>query len=86
MVSSNFSGATNVVSLNVQPTHAVALTAGATVYPPFLLFIGGTGNVTVTTASGEAGVVFKNLPSGSTLPVLLTAVTAATATDLVLLC
>lgn len=71
--------------VNLQAEHAQAITAGATVYSPGTLFIGTTGNVTVTTAAGDAAVVFKNLPSGSILPVLVKAVTAATAADLVLL-
>ena len=73
------------VGINLQAEHAVAITAGATVHPASTLFVGTAGNVTVTTAGGEAGVVFKNLANGSILPVLVTAVTAATATDLVLL-
>lgn len=72
-------------SVNLQAERATAISAGATVYTPSTLFIGTTGNVTVTTSAGDTGVVFKNLASGSILPVLITAVTAATATDLVLL-
>lgn len=71
--------------INFQAEKATAITAGATVYPASTLFVGTAGNVTVTTASGQTGVVFKNLASGSILPVLVTAVTAATAADLVLL-
>lgn len=71
--------------IKLQAEHAVAITAGATIYAPSTLFVGVGGDVTVTTVSGETGVVFKNLPSGSILPVLVIAVTAATATDLVLL-
>jgi hypothetical protein len=69
----------------LQASHATAITAGVTVYSPSTLFIGTAGNVTVTTAGGETGVVFKNLANGSILPVLVTAVTAATAADLILL-
>lgn len=72
-------------SLSLQPESAVAITAGVTVYDPATLFIGTAGNVTVTTSRGQAGVVFKNLPNGSILPVQIIAVTAATAADLVLL-
>lgn len=71
--------------INLQAESATAISAGATVYLPSTLFIGTAGNVTVTTAAGETGVVFKNLANGSILPVLVTAVTAATAADLVLL-
>ena len=71
--------------IKFQAEHALAISAGATVRAAATLYIGTGGNVTVTTAKGETGVVFVNLPSGSILPVLVTAVTAATATDLVLL-
>jgi hypothetical protein len=73
------------IKANLQPTKAEAITASATVYAPSIVFVGTGGNVTVTTADGDTGVVFKNLASGSTLPVLVTAVTAATAADLVLI-
>lgn len=81
---------TRTVTRNGQPfglqaESAIAITAGVTVYAPSTLFIGTAGNVTVTTAAGEAGVEFKNLANGSILPVLVTAVTAATASDLILL-
>ena len=72
-------------SINLQASSATAITAGVTTYPASTLFVGTAGNVTVTTANGEAGVVFKNLANGSILPVLVTAVTAATAADLILL-
>ena len=71
--------------VNLQAESAVAITAGATLYSPSTLFVGTAGNVTVTTAAGQTGVVFKNLANGYILPVLVTAVTAATAADLVLL-
>jgi hypothetical protein len=72
-------------AMNLQAESATAITAGATVYTPSTLFIGTAGNVTVTTSKGQTGVVFKNLANGSILPVLITSVTSATATDLVLL-
>ena len=75
----------NGKAINLQAQHATAISAGATVYTPSTLFIGTAGNVTVTTAAGDTGVVFKNLANGSILPVLVTAVTAATAADLILL-
>lgn len=70
--------------INLQFETAQAISAGATVYSPSLVYVGGTGSVTVTTAAGDAGVVFAGVPAGSVLPVLVTAVTAATATNLVL--
>ena len=71
--------------MDLQAEHATAITAGTTTYAPSTVFIGTGGNITVTTTGGETGVVFKNLANGSILPVLVTAVTAATAADLVLL-
>ena len=71
------------VRINLQAERAFAVVVGATVFNPSTLFIGTGGNVTVTTSDGQAGVVFKNLPDGSILPVLVTAVTAATAADIV---
>ena len=64
---------------------AVAISAGATTYQAAKLYVGWTGNVTVTTASGQTWVVFTGVPAGTVLPVLVTAVTAATATGLVLI-
>jgi hypothetical protein len=71
--------------VNLQAEHATAITPGATTYPASTLYVGTGGNITVTTAGGEAGVVFANINSGSILPVLIVAVTAATASNLVLL-
>ena len=68
--------------INLQAQSAIAVTAGATVFPASSLFIGTGGDVTVTTAKGETGVVFKNLPNAYILPVLVTSVTAASATDI----
>jgi len=63
----------------------VTTLSGGVEREPKTLFVGTGGNVTVTTAKKTAGVVFKNLANGSTLPVLILDVTAATATDLILL-
>ncbi len=73
------------LGINLQSEHATAITPGATVYKPSIVFVGGAGSVTVTTAGGESGVVFSGLAAGTILPVLVTAVTAATATGIVLL-
>jgi hypothetical protein len=75
------------LGINVFAESAVAITAGATVYAPSLVYVGTSsgGSVTVTTANGQTGVVFKNLIAGTVLPVLVISVTAATASDLVLL-
>jgi len=69
-------------AINLQAEHGVAVVVGVS-FIPSTLFIGVGGDITVTTAGGETGVVYKNLPSGSFFPILVTAVTAATATDIV---
>ena len=74
-----------VVKMSLQAQHATAISAGATVYPASTLFVGTGGNVTVNTVGGETGVQFTNLVSGSILPVLVIAVTSATASGLILL-
>lgn len=68
---------------NLQAKNAYVVTPGATEFAPSTLFIGTGGNVTVNTYGDQTGVVFKNLSNGSFLPVLVTAVTSATATDIV---
>jgi hypothetical protein len=79
----NKDGKSYLVGADLQATNAVAVTPGETVFPvPCTLYIGTAGDVTVTTADGNAGIVFKNLANGSILPVLVTAVTAASATDI----
>jgi len=72
-------------TINLQATSATVVTPSATPFSAGVLFVGTGGNVTVTTATGETGVVFKNLSNASILPVLVTAVTSATATDLIIL-
>jgi len=64
---------------------AVAITPWVTTYKTAKLYIWWTWNVTVTTADWETGVDFVWVPAGTVLPVLVTAVTAATATSLVLI-
>jgi hypothetical protein len=63
---------------------AIAISAWSDVYKASLLYVGWTGNVTVTTSNGEEWVEFVAVPAWTLLPVLVTAVTAATATWLVL--
>lgn len=55
--------------------------------PARALFIGSTGNVNVACSRGGAAILFKNLPSGSVLPVTAYRVlaTSTTATDIVAL-
>lgn len=70
--------------INLQSEHATAITVGATIYPASILYVGAAGTATVTTIKGES-VTFVGLPAGFILPVLITAVTAGTATGLVIL-
>lgn len=56
--------------------------AGALATPIRALYVGGAGNVTLTTPAGSS-VQFTGLAAGSILPVRATHVTAATATGLV---
>lgn len=64
--------------------HAFAITAGAGALaaPTRALYVGGAGDLTVTMAGGEAGVVFTAV-AGTTIPIRVTHVTAATATGIV---
>lgn len=48
------------------------------------LYVGGTGDVTVTMESGNS-VTFTAVPAGTFLPILVTHVTAATATAILAL-
>jgi len=69
------------LDINIQAEYADEITkSDDTVYLPSTLYIGTAGNVSVVTASGTT-VVFKNLANGSTLPVLVTKVLAATTAD-----
>ena len=60
-------------------TEAVAVTkSDSTVLNSVALYVGTSGNLTVTMAGGGADVVFKNVPSGTFLPIAVTKVKAAT--------
>lgn len=66
-------------------TNAAALTKSDTaVFPPFILYVGTTGNVVVQTQGGNK-VTFTNIQDGSFLPILITMVysTDTTASDFV---
>jgi hypothetical protein len=54
---------------------------------PVAIYVGGTGNVTVTPSSGGADVVFTAVPAGAILPLRVTAVkaTGTTATLMIAL-
>lgn len=73
------------IPISIQAESAIAITAWVDVFLPGTLFIWTAWNVTVSTANWETWVVFYNLASWSILPVLVTAVTAATASNLILL-
>ena len=64
------------------PESAASVTAGASALPggpAYGLYVGGTGDLTVTTRRGES-VTFAAVPAGSFLPIIVTHVTAMTAT------
>jgi len=67
------------------PADAYAVTPSDTVSNPGVaLYVGGAGNVAVTTQKGHV-VTFQNVPAGSILPINfgLVMATNTTATDLV---
>tara|TARA_Y100000004_G_scaffold184160_1_gene232826 strand:- start:1270 stop:1512 length:243 start_codon:yes stop_codon:yes gene_type:complete len=66
-------------------TEAVAVTPHNTdaLTPTSALYVGVGGDLTVTMADSTTDVVFKNVPSGTFLPIAVTHVkTATTATDI----
>lgn len=76
----------NSRGINLQFMHAIAVTkSDTTVLPPSVLFVGGAGALTVEMLGGEE-VVFSAVPAGTTIPILVTKVKAATtATSIVAL-
>lgn len=67
-----------------QNAEAVTPGAGALSNTTRALYVGGAGNITVTMAGGGS-VSFAAVPAGTTLPIAVTHVTAATATSIVAL-
>ncbi len=65
-------------------TGAFTISAGATALPVIIrgLYVGVTGNVTVTLAGGDS-VQFTNIAAGVVHPICASHVTAATATGIV---
>lgn len=63
------------------PTDAAPVTVGQG-FSPSAIYVGGAGDVTVTTAGGQS-VTFSGVAAGSVIPVLVINVTAATATNMV---
>jgi len=70
--------------VNFIPSIAIALvTNDTTTYDMFLLFVGVGGDVKAMPANLATFVTFKNVPSGSFLPIYVKAVhTDTTATDM----
>ncbi len=61
-------------------------TSDVTILTPSALFVGTGGDVTVTMADSGSSIVFKNVQSGTFMPILVTQVKAATvASDIVAL-
>ena len=77
---------TYATALDSPARNAAAVTAGATALAQVTrgLYIGGTGNITVTMAGGQS-VTFTGVQGGSILPLRCTHVTAATATAIIAL-
>lgn len=78
----------NVSDADTAPAeNAAAVTpgAGALSDTTRALYVGGAGNMTVTMAGNAASVTFTAVPAGTTLPIAVTHVTAATATSIVAL-
>lgn len=53
-------------------------------FPSQLIYIGATGNATITMQCGDS-VQFTNIPAGAILPFVATKITAATASSMVAL-
>lgn len=57
-------------------TSAEAVVVGTTNVENSALYIGTGGNIEVTAVSNSTSVVFKNIPDGSFLPVIVSSITA----------
>ena len=67
-------------------TSAEAVVVGTTNVKNSALYIGSGGNIEVIVVGGSASVVFKNIPDGSFLPVIISSIVAGantTVSDLV---
>lgn len=76
----------NNVGLDAPAPNAAAVTPGASplAHATRALYVGGAGDVTVTMLGGQS-VTFSAVPAGHTLPLRVSAVTAATATNIIAL-
>jgi hypothetical protein len=73
--------------VNFIPSIAVAVViSDSTVLQPGLLFVGTGGDVYAKPASGASIVCFKNVPSGTFLPIYITQVGASTTATDMLMC
>jgi hypothetical protein len=75
--------------VNFIPSTAVALTNASTaVFQEGVLFVGTTGNVKVTPGGLAAGtyITFKNIPSGSFLPIYVKGIHSDTTAQDCLIC
>jgi hypothetical protein len=57
-------------------TSAEAVVVGTTNVESSALYIGTGGNIEVTAIGSSSSVVFKNIPDGSFLPVIVSSITA----------
>ena len=57
-------------------TSAEAVVVGTTKVASSALYIGTGGNIEVTAIGSSSSVVFKNIPDGSFLPVIVSSITA----------
>jgi hypothetical protein len=75
----------SIRNLQIADTHATVVPSDTTTFEQGVLFIGVGGDVNVTV--GGVTKVYKNVPSGSILYVLVTQVfsTSTTATDMLIL-
>ena len=67
-------------------TSAETVVVGTTNVKNSALYIGSGGNIEVIVVGGSASVVFKNIPDGSFLPVIISSIVAGantTVSDLV---
>jgi len=73
----------NITTTGFATAAANVTKSDSTILNSVALYVGTGGNLTVTMADGGNDVVFKNVPSGTFLPIAVTKVKdATTATDI----
>ena len=76
----------NITTTGFATSAAIVSKSDTTVLNSVALYVGTTGHLTVTMADGGNDVIFKNVPSGTFLPIAVTKVkVATTATDILAL-